>query len=265
MIRNNIHQEIILPIFKPHSSTRVMVPIILVFPSLSNTVSPAFTNSGWYLNLNKANPRSSFLNNCSYSSLSLNIFIKVAVCCTVPQCNTPSYPGLMVVEWWSTCNSVSNYIIGWGLFSWFTITIPLLISFLMIFSLALTAFTHKQAKSPLTAVYTRVLETWIDFIDTCLKFLTLSGPMRHTWFNLATPDLTIPDRINPTPSTTKLSLISNSKGCLSSSSIVGVLTYNLEIKLTRMSNPILLTLETGKIGQMVPEGIISTVFSISCI
>lgn len=156
-------------------------------------------------------------------------------------------------------------MIGWGLFSWFTITIPLLISFLMIFSFALTAFTHKQAKSPLTAVYTSVLETWIDFIDTCLKFLTLSGPIKHIWFNLATPDLTIPERINPTPSTTKLSLISNSKGCLSSSSMVGVLTYNLEMKWTRISNPTFVTLETGKIGQTVPDGIISTVFSISFI
>ena len=79
MIRNNIHQEIFF-LFNLHYSTRVIVPIIFVFPSLSNTVSPAFTNSGWYLNLNKAKPRSSFLSSCSYYSLSLNIFIKVAVC-----------------------------------------------------------------------------------------------------------------------------------------------------------------------------------------
>lgn len=93
-----------------------------------------------------------------------------------------------------------------------------------------------------------------------MKFLTLSGPKRYTWFSLTTPDFTIPDKTNPTPSTTKLSLISNSKGSFYSSSRVGVLTFSFEMKSTSISKPVLETLETGKIGQIVPLGIISTVF-----
>ncbi len=46
----------------------VIVPIILVFPSLSNIVYPSLTNSGLYLNFIFTIPRSSFLKSF-YSAL----------------------------------------------------------------------------------------------------------------------------------------------------------------------------------------------------
>ena len=181
----------------------------------------------------------------------------------VPQWRTPSYFGFMVVAWCKTCNSASNYVTGCGLFSWFMMTIPLLISFRTIFSLALTALTQRHASSSATVWSTEDRFTWIDLIETNLKFFVLSGPSKHTWFNLPTPDLTMPERTSPTPSTTKLSLISNSKGYFSSSSRGRVGTVNLEMKEIRISNPDLLTLETGNIGQTDPPGINSTVFASS--
>lgn len=63
----------------------VIVPIILVFPSLNKIVYPYFTNSGLYLNFILTIPLSSFLN----SFYSLYMSYKVTVCCIVPQCKTP--------------------------------------------------------------------------------------------------------------------------------------------------------------------------------
>ena len=45
-----------------HATILVIVPMILVFPSLNNIVSPGLTNSGLYLNVNFTRPLSSFLN-----------------------------------------------------------------------------------------------------------------------------------------------------------------------------------------------------------
>ena len=42
--------------------------------------------------------------------------------------------------------------------------------------------------------------------------------------------------------------------------MVGIFTFSFEIKSIRMLNPFLLTLETGKIGQIVAVGICSAVF-----
>lgn len=142
-------------------------------------------------------------------------------------------------------------------------TIPLLISLRTNFSLALVDFTFKQAKSPATANSQGFLETWIDLICTLLKFFNLSGPSKQVSFNLAIPFLTIPDRIIPTPSTTKHSLTLNSNGWCFNYSMVGIFTFNFEMKSIRILNPFLLTLDTGKIGQIVAVGICSAVFSSS--
>ena len=48
-----------------HPRIFVIVPIILVLPSLKSIVSPSFTNSGRYLKANLTVALSSFLSNCS--------------------------------------------------------------------------------------------------------------------------------------------------------------------------------------------------------
>jgi len=88
-------------------------------------------------------------------------------------------------------------------------TIPLLISFLTILSVAFTAFKQRQASYPAKDYDLGTLLTWIDFINTVLNALRASGPKRQGLFSMATPLLTTPETTRPTPSTVKVSFISN--------------------------------------------------------
>lgn len=134
-------------------------------------------------------------------------------------------------------------------------------SVLTSFSLALLALREKQTSSPAKAYVRATLLTWIDLIVTPLKFLNLSGPKRQALFNVATPAFMIPDTTKPTPSTWKHSLISNYKVCWDACSIdIGLSLSSLDMKSINNPNPVLLTLETGNIGQTVPAGIDSASF-----
>lgn len=174
----------------------------------------------------------------------------------VPQWSTPSYFDFIVVELWRTCISASKPITGSGFYCASITTIPRRMSVLTSFSLALLALREKQTSSPAKAYVRATLLTWIDLIVTPLKFLNLSGPKRQALFNVAIPDFMIPDTTKPTPSTWKHSFISNYRGCWEACSAdIGFRLSSLEMKSIKSPNPVLLTLETGKIGHTVPADI----------
>lgn len=93
---------------------------------------------------------------------------------------------------------------------------------------------------------------------TALKFRTLSGPNKQALFSVATPPRTIPDTTNPTPSTTNVSFISNSKGYSFSFYIEISVALSIDMKSVSLSKPLPETLETGKIGHTFPEELISS-------